>query len=133
MSGLLVDCLADTSAIIGLSRRDPKTIATVGRRDFGISFVTVAELAVGFRRASQRETATERLHAVLSSRRGRILYPSSDTPLLYAEICYDLEKREIRIPSNDIWIAAIAVEHNLPLIGRDEHFTRVTGLKFIPC
>ena len=62
-----------------------------------------------------------------------VFYPSDETPLIYAKICRDLERRGTRIPSNGIWIAALAVENGLPLLARDEHFTRIQGLKFIPC
>jgi predicted nucleic acid-binding protein len=34
-----------------------------------------------------------------------------------------------RIPENDLWIAAMAQEHQLPLVTRDQHFSLVTGLK----
>ena len=44
---------------------------------------------------------------------------------------YDLKKRGLMIPINDIWIAAVAIETGLPLLARDEHFTRVSGLKLI--
>ena len=37
------------------------------------------------------------------------------------------------IPINDIWIAAIAIEAQLPILARDEHFTRVKGLSLIEC
>jgi len=32
------------------------------------------------------------------------------------------------IPENDVWIAALAMQYNLPLITRDKHFTEVDGL-----
>jgi predicted nucleic acid-binding protein len=37
------------------------------------------------------------------------------------------------IPINDIWIAALAIEANLPILARDEHFARVAGLSVISC
>jgi predicted nucleic acid-binding protein len=32
------------------------------------------------------------------------------------------------IPTNDIWIAALAMQHGLPLYTRDAHFSSVAGL-----
>lgn len=37
------------------------------------------------------------------------------------------------IPTNDIWVAALALEHDLPLYALDEHFERVAGLTGHPC
>ncbi len=55
------------------------------------------------------------------------------TPALYARIYDDLEKRGAMIPINDIWIAALAIQSRLPILARDEHFSRVTGLSVISC
>jgi predicted nucleic acid-binding protein len=41
--------------------------------------------------------------------------------------------RGVKIPVNDVWIAALAVESGLPLLARDEHFSRVSGLTVIQC
>ena len=35
------------------------------------------------------------------------------------------------IPENDLWIAAQALEHGLPLATRDSHFARVPGLEVL--
>lgn len=35
------------------------------------------------------------------------------------------------IPENDIWIAAVALQHGWPLATRDEHFGRITGLEIL--
>ena len=36
-----------------------------------------------------------------------------------------------RIPENDVWIAASAIEHDLPLLTRARHFRNVNGLKVL--
>ena len=46
----------------------------------------------------------------------------------YAEIHKDLKSRGKTIPTNDLWIAAIAIEHGLALYTRDAHFKSVAGL-----
>lgn len=35
------------------------------------------------------------------------------------------------IPINDLWIAALAMGHGLPLLAKDDHFSRVDGLDFV--
>jgi tRNA(fMet)-specific endonuclease VapC len=46
----------------------------------------------------------------------------------YGRISAELGRLGRLIPQNDIWIAAIALEHNLPLATRDQHFSSVPGL-----
>ena len=52
-----IDCIADTSAVIGLSRRDPKTIEALSNQNFAITFVTLAELSLGTLKASKPDAA----------------------------------------------------------------------------
>jgi tRNA(fMet)-specific endonuclease VapC len=35
------------------------------------------------------------------------------------------------IPENDVWIAAIAIQHSLPLMTRDKRFKAVKGLEVL--
>ncbi|MDR3702337.1 MAG: PIN domain-containing protein [Candidatus Sulfopaludibacter sp.] len=49
----------------------------------------------------------------------------------YAEVRYELKRRGRTIPGNDIWIAALARQHALPLLSRDRHFDFVAGVKRI--
>ncbi|RLB16513.1 MAG: VapC toxin family PIN domain ribonuclease, partial [Deltaproteobacteria bacterium] len=46
----------------------------------------------------------------------------------YAKIKNALREKGRPIPENDIWIAAIAVQYNLTLVSRDDHFKRIDGL-----
>jgi tRNA(fMet)-specific endonuclease VapC len=46
----------------------------------------------------------------------------------YGRISVELALLGKPIPQNDIWIAAVALEHNLPLATRDRHFSVVPGL-----
>jgi len=47
----------------------------------------------------------------------------------YGRIKNLLHKKGHPVPENDIWIAALAIEHGLTLISRDEHFRRIVGIK----
>ena len=42
-----------------------------------------------------------------------------------------LAKAGTPIPENDIWIAAVAQEHGLPLAARDQHFNQIAGLQVL--
>ena len=50
------------------------------------------------------------------------------TARIFAQVRYDLEQQGNLIPLHDIWIAASALQYDVPLATRDEHFERVPGL-----
>jgi predicted nucleic acid-binding protein len=56
------------------------------------------------------------------------LYPDSATAKAYAKVAVELEAQGHSIPENDTWIAAVALECDMPLAARDAHFNRVPGL-----
>jgi predicted nucleic acid-binding protein len=131
MNGNRIDFVADTSAIILLCRRDPQVEEKVKGKIFAITFVTLAELFLGVLKSDKRQAAWSQTANVLVG--NHIFHVSGRTPALYARIYFDLEQRGVKIPVNDIWIAAVAVESGLPLLARDEHFSRVSGLTVIQC
>ena len=126
-----VDYIADTSAIVGLLRRDPAVIAILRDKQFAVTFVTLAELTVGALKANRPEAALSAVAQGLTN--CLVLGVSQVTSQFYAHIFVELERAGQMIPINDIWIAALARQRNLPLIARDKHFLRVQGLHVIEC
>ena len=57
-----------------------------------------------------------------------VLGTDERTAHYYGQISSDLARLGKPIPQNDIWIAAIALEHSLPIATRDQHFSFVPGL-----
>ena len=62
-----------------------------------------------------------------------LILPDSATAKHYARISVALEERGRPIPENDLWIAAVALELEMPLVTRDAHFDRIKGLAVIHC
>ena len=60
-----------------------------------------------------------------------VLSPGVATAESYGRIRAQLARAGTPIPENDIWIAALALEHQLPLAARDAHFDRVNGLQVL--
>ncbi len=58
-----------------------------------------------------------------------ILGINADTAKFYASIKVKLYNKGRPIPENDIWISAIAVQYQLILVSRDEHFKEIDDLK----
>lgn len=55
---------------------------------------------------------------------------SRETAVHFGKTKSELRKRGSLIPDNDIWIACIALQHDLTLVTRDAHFQAVPGLAF---
>lgn len=56
----------------------------------------------------------------------------TDTARRYGDIKHGLRVKGSPLPENDIWIAAIALQHNLTLATRDAHFREIPNLNTNP-
>ncbi|MBX7113096.1 MAG: type II toxin-antitoxin system VapC family toxin [Myxococcaceae bacterium] len=93
-----------------------------------VPVVALGEIRSGFlggRRPADNET---RLAWFLSQDDVTILGIDAPVSHRYAQIHRQLRAARKPIPTNDLWIAAIAVEHGLALYTRDAHFSAVAGL-----
>ena len=87
-----------------------------------LPFVTLAELRAGFlcgRLARKNESVLMRF---LNRPRVHLLFADENTTHHYARIFLQLRSQGTPIPTNDIWIAALVMEHDLLLYSRDRHF-----------
>ena len=57
-----------------------------------------------------------------------LLNIDSITAKFYGEMISALYKKGKPLPTNDVWIAATAKQHNLTLISRDGHFKEIDGI-----
>jgi tRNA(fMet)-specific endonuclease VapC len=60
-----------------------------------------------------------------------VLGATVQTAEVYARIRFELKQAGRPIPENDIWIAAICLEHGLPLATHDQHFAAIANLQVI--
>src|SRR5439155_26051849 len=58
-----------------------------------------------------------------------VLDVDEETTRFYADIGLELKKKGKPIPTNDIWIAALSLQHSLPILSRDMHFDQVSGVE----
>jgi tRNA(fMet)-specific endonuclease VapC len=58
-----------------------------------------------------------------------VLAVTERTAVTYARVRVSLKKLGRPIPANDAWIAALALQHRLPVMSRDDHFDAVPGLR----
>lgn len=96
-----------------------------------LSLVTIGELLAGFALGTRQQANERRLMDLLELQGVGVLIPDLNTARRYAEIQAALRRQGTPIPTNDAWIAAQALQHDLTLDSRDEHFRHVPGLKLV--
>lgn len=57
-----------------------------------------------------------------------LLLPVAETAEAYGRLKFQLRRKGRPIPENDLWIAALCVQHGRTLVTRDAHFAEVEGL-----
>ena len=93
-----------------------------------IAFATVAELRAGFLAGSEQGRNERAFLQFLGRPRVRTLWPDEGTTHHYARLWLQLRKQGTPIPTNDLWIAALCVQHDLVLYSRDAHFDALAQL-----
>lgn len=119
----------DTNIYSHALRGDPEAVAIFqsANRIF-VSPVVLGELLSGFKWGNRKLQNKRQLDEFLDSPRVRLFGIGEDTAEHYSQIYVNLKRAGKPIPSNDMWIAACAMEHGKPLATYDEHFRSVTGL-----
>jgi tRNA(fMet)-specific endonuclease VapC len=120
--------LLDTTVIIALFNQDSVVITSLSEVEEAFaSSIAVGELFYGATKSAQVERNLLRIRDFV--RANTILPVTARTAETYGRIKNSLRERGRLIPENDIWIAAIALEHDLDLAARDAHFREVEGLR----
>ncbi len=94
---------------------------------FSIPVIALGEFWFGVARSRHRARYEAWLAQLVDV--SRLLAVDEVTSRRYAEIREHLRARGRPIPSNDTWIAALALQHRLPVLTRDAHFDEVPGLE----
>ena len=122
--------ILDTNAVSALLAGDPSLQIALAEADrHHLPAVTLGEYRYGLRSSRQR-TALESLLDELETE-SFLLVLNSATARHYADVRHELRLAGHPIPENDIWIAALARQHQLPIVSRDEHFDAVHGVRRI--
>lgn len=125
--------LLDTNAYSALMRGHREVAALVRRsEEVLMSSVVAGELLYGFRDGSRFEENAARLEAFLENPLVSSVPVSFTTADRFGRIAASLRRRGEPIPSNDIWIAAQAMETGADLLSSDNHFGAVEGLAWTP-
>jgi tRNA(fMet)-specific endonuclease VapC len=124
--------LVDTNryaVIIGNKRENVEYLSQA--EEVWLSLITIGELLAGFALGTQREYHEQRLEEVIHAQGVGVLAPDLETARVYARVHRELRQQGRPIPTNDMWIAAQALQHQLTLDTRDGHFQHVPGLTLV--
>ncbi len=125
-------CLLDTNAYSALMRGEAQVADRVRRaQEVLLSAVAVGELLFGFRSGSRYQKNLGQLEAFLENPYVSFVPVTRTTADRFARVAAGLRKQGVPIPTNDIWIAAHAMETGAELLSYDEHFASVAGLVWI--
>jgi predicted nucleic acid-binding protein len=118
--------LVDTSAYSAFMQGEPAIKATLQQAEqIYLNAVVLGELLAGFSGGTRPDKNRKEIKAFLSSPRVEVLELGDATAERYAVIFAFLRQQGAPIPTNDIWIAASAMEHGLCVLTRDPHFKKV--------
>ena len=122
MSRLLID----TSAYSAFMRGNSAAIDAIREADeIYVSATVLGEMLAGFVSGSRRTKNEAELARFFDSPRVNLVDVDEETARRYAVIFSTLRAAGTPIPTNDLWIAASAMQHGLRLLTADAHFERV--------
>lgn len=121
--------LLDTNSYVAFKQNREDVVETIRRVDYiGMNSIVFGELLAGFKGGKREAQNRKELDEFLDSPRVEQIAVNDETAEYYAKIFSDLKSRGMPIPSNDLWIAASAMQHGLALYTLDVHFQKINGL-----
>lgn len=121
--------IIDTNFFTAFKRNDADALNLLRHAEYiGINTVILGELLAGFRCGSRERQNSLELDQFLDSPRVHVLAIDETTAEFYAQVFFELRQKGRPIPSNDLWLAASALQHGLALATYDDHFSAVSGI-----
>ncbi len=119
----------DTNRYADLCRGDASVVQTVELAEtVWLPFIVLGELRAGFAVGSHGPHNEAVLRRFLLKPGVGVLYADEQTTHHYAAVFRQLRKQGTPIPTNDMWVAALVLQHSLVLLARDAHFDALPQL-----
>jgi tRNA(fMet)-specific endonuclease VapC len=120
--------ILDTNALSAIAEAQPAVTAILARvQQVALPTIVLGEYRYGIAQSRQAARYRQWLDGLMAS--CTVLDVTQRTAEHYASIALELKRAGTPIPANDLWIAALAREHALPILSRDHHFDAVPNLK----
>ena len=121
--------LLDTNAYAAFKRNEPDALEIIRFMPLiGISSIVLGELFAGFAFGKRESDNIQELNSFLNSKRVKIFPADRSIAQKYAFVYRNLRHKGHPIPTNDMWIAATVIQHNLGLFSYDAHFRYADGI-----
>ena len=118
--------LLDTSAYIAFLKGHPGVKQVIQTADeINLNPVVLGELLAGFMKGNREARNREIMQEFMESPRVRLRAIDEETSERYAAIFNYLREKGLPIPTNDLWIAATAMQFGLRVVTTDGHFQKV--------
>jgi predicted nucleic acid-binding protein len=118
--------LLDTSAYIALiEEADLNTSALEAAEKVYLSVIALGELQTGMMAGARAQLRQAALDRFLRDADVDVLPVIEAIAISYAMLFSDVRQRGRMLPTNDLWIAATALAHDLTLLTADRHFTEL--------
>jgi len=119
----------DTNRLVDLLRGDTKLADKLGMcEEVWIPLVVLGEIKAGFYGSEKPHRNELLFNEFFAKPTVGLLLPGRETAEHYARVFVQMKRAGTPIPDNDIWIASVALEHDLILLTRDRHFDRIPQL-----
>jgi tRNA(fMet)-specific endonuclease VapC len=126
MRAIMLDTNAYTDFMLGVA----EVVEVVAYADrLALNSIVLGELLGGFAAGNRESKNRAELTRFLDSPRVEMLPITAHTADSYALVYAGLRRKGQPIPTNDLWIAASALEHGAALLTRDSHFAHIDGLR----
>lgn len=120
--------LLDTSIIVELFANDRAVQKRLEKAEsVFIPSIAVGELYYGANKSARTRENLDQVKRLVSV--SIVINCDADTGYWYGTVKNQLRQGGQLVPENDMWIAALALQHDLTLATRDKHFEIVEGLK----
>lgn len=122
--------ILDTNAISALfAGNDSLARVLAASPRHQVPVIVLGEYRYGLKRSRHQERLENLLDQL--EHESDVLTIDAGTAAIYAEVREQLRQRGTPLPENDVWIAALVLQHRQPLVSQDTHFDSVTGLQRI--
>jgi tRNA(fMet)-specific endonuclease VapC len=120
----------DTNIVIALFAQDANVLQQLGQAAaVFIPSIVLGELYYGAQKSARSEANVQRVTEFAAQ--SAVLVCDTETAQHYGQTKDRLRAKGRPLPENDIWIAALAMQHGLTLVSRDAHFQEVEGLSVV--
>jgi predicted nucleic acid-binding protein len=121
--------IIDTNFYAAFKRNEADAVNLLKRVEYiGVNSVILGELLAGFHCGNRERENRLELDQFLDSARVDTIPLDDETAEYYAQVFSELRQKGRPIPSNDLWLAASALQHGLALATYDDHFRHISSI-----